>query len=609
MGRASGAQAQDGGLSIVIEWPNEGETLYAGPTSLLYKVPIKGRVSSDQYEADEIVVELVVSRGGTQIGTLTTTPDEDGYFELYVTVNPDGPTEQFEIAFVECGIACHSPAEVDLQPGHLQLRVTASDPAGNQAVAERSIVVDISGMATIPVYVSLAGEDDRPVSDIDVAASTRLYLWRSRFGAGRSDASGLADVQVEALGQSPTTYVLKIDPTIVNGVLYEGIEPVEVILEPGAIEHGPIEMEVRARQGQISGQLSLTDDQPLAGISVWAIQLPEGSSRQAVTDSHGEFVFSEVPLERYLIALDDNKLGQEGFAAASEEVDLADVTQAAVEIALDREQGNRLSGRVVDEHGEPLPFGWAMVEGASGWQAVLPGSGGRFTISGLPDQAAKVVVSAPGYYGRVLVANPESTEPVDLALARQEGTSDWPWGEGRIVVPAGARVREQNERVILDQGWLWGQNADSAEAILQIDSAEVVLNGGEFAVAHSPGQFAWLYVLDGTAEIVRNDLSQPIVANEGQMVNLLNERGLTAVALDPIVMATLASSQHDEVPLAWQPSLSARIRDRLAWLGVSTAQVVTFVTYFLLILSLIFLPLIGINWWWRRRKYAAQPEP
>lgn len=605
MSWASAADAQDSGLSIVIEWPNEGETLYAGPTSLLYKAPIKGRVSSDDYAAEEITVGLVILKDESAIGVSTTSPDEEGYYEFYATVNPGGPTEQFEIAFVDCGIDCHSPAEVDFQPGRLTLKVTATDPDGRQAVAERNILVDISGQATIPVHVSLAGEDNQPVSDIDVLASTRIYLWRARFAAGRSDATGLAAVQVEALSQAPTTYVLKISPTIVNGTLYEGIEPVEVSLEPGAIGHAPIELKVTAQQGQISGQLSSAENLPLDGIPVWAIRLPGGASLQTVTDESGKFEFSEAPLDQYLIALDNEELALAGLAGSNEEIDLAEVIQATLDISLKREQGERLSGRITAEDGSSLPFGWAMVEGVSGWQTILPGSDGQFTITGLPDETVKVVVSAPGYYGRVMTVQPDPAAGVDLTLTRREGTGERPWEAGSVVIPAGSEVREQSGLLILDRGWLWGQSSGGDSFTFQIESAKVTLNAGRFAVEYLPGQLAWFYLLDGSATIDDEDLGQPVVVTKSQMVNLLNEGGLEAVPLDPVVMAALEPSRRGDVPLVWQPGLNAQIRDRIARLGVGAAQVVTFVTYFVLILFLILAPLIGIHWWWRKRHTKA----
>jgi hypothetical protein len=73
------AQAQSETLGIVIEWPNEGETLYAGPSSLLYKIPVKGRVHSNVFNNDEIEVQLKIFKGTISIGSLVTTPNPDGY--------------------------------------------------------------------------------------------------------------------------------------------------------------------------------------------------------------------------------------------------------------------------------------------------------------------------------------------------------------------------------------------------------------------------------------------------------------------------------------------------------------------------------------------------
>ena len=47
-----------------------------------------------------------------------------------------------------------------------------------------------------------------------------------------------AQVRVEALSQAPTHYVLRVEPTVVDGVLFESVAPVSVTVPPGATGFG-----------------------------------------------------------------------------------------------------------------------------------------------------------------------------------------------------------------------------------------------------------------------------------------------------------------------------------------------------------------------------------
>jgi hypothetical protein len=236
-------------------------------------------------------------------------------------------------------------------------------------------------------------------------------------------------------------------------------------------------------------------------------------------------------------------------------------------------------------------------------------------LTGLPSEAVKVVVSAPGYYGRVTASTVEATnievspsEGGDIALTMQEETTGRPWGTGEIVIPAGTELREENGAMILDRGWLWGESKDGDPLSVWVDSNEIVIDKGNFALEYLPGNFAWLYLFEGTAELIGEDVGGRIPIEPGQMVNLLNDEGPEAVPLEPVVIKALESYRRADVPLVWEPTLGAQIRDRIAWVGVGTAQVVTFVTYFVLTLSLILLPLLGLYWWWRRKKERRATE-
>lgn len=246
---AGAAQAQEDALDVTIEWPNEGETLYAGPESLLFKVPIKGWVTSRDFAANEIELRLDIYKNDAKIGSLTTTPRADGSYQFFVTVNPDASVEEFTVAFQDCDKLCHSPGNMDLQRGELLLRVTAVDANGRGAIAERTLNVDLSHYATVPVNIVRADDPQREVEHVNITASTWVYMWRARFGKGRTEEDGHASVKVEALSQATTHYVFRVDPTVVDGVLYQGVNTAEVTLPPGATTAGPITLAVSAHMG------------------------------------------------------------------------------------------------------------------------------------------------------------------------------------------------------------------------------------------------------------------------------------------------------------------------------------------------------------------------
>ncbi|HSM55641.1 MAG TPA: carboxypeptidase regulatory-like domain-containing protein [Candidatus Sulfomarinibacteraceae bacterium] len=598
------AHAQDGdsALSVMIEWPNEGETFYAGPSSLLYKVPIKGRVESETHEPDEIAVQLDVFHGDELIGTLLHDLDEGGGFEFQVTVNPHGSTEQFTIGFYDCGLLCHSEGEMPLRPGHLRLLVTATARDGAEASATRQVTVDVAQTATVPVDVVLDGEQVA-VADVTVSAATRVYLWRARFGSGLSDSEGRAEVAVEALSQAPTEYVFRVEPTVVDGVLYEGLAPETVRLPPGAESAPPITLAVTSRRGSIAGSLSSAAVVP-GGTEVWAIRLPDGAAFRTEINEEGRFQFSDLPVDEYLVTLDHAALLQSGWQSPPHTLDLAQELEAEATLALAQLPGVPLQGVIRDESGLPLPFAWVDVRDSGATAATTPDDG-RFTLGGLQREPTTVTFQAPGHYARAQVVEAQSGEAHSVALVRKPDTRALAWGQGEVVVPVESEATLEGQTVILEQGWLWGEGGD-APLQLETPVATMAVDEGRFALEYLPGRHAWFYLFEGAAELRSPSGGEAIALQGGQMVNLYNGEGLRVVSYEPAVVHALHGRQASPLPVAWEPTMSARVRDGLARLGIGAAQVVTFVTYLLVILSLLSLPLLPLYLTRRRRRASQQ---
>lgn len=589
--------AQSDTPTVSIDWPNEAERLYAGPSSMLYKVPVKGRVTGFGPSAEGLSLRLDVIQGGQVINSLTSRLDSEGDYLFEVTVNPDHPLEQFEIAFGECGRQCHSPGELDLVPGPLTLQVTATAADGRRAAAERHIVVDISGQARVPVQLVLDGQPGQAVSGVPVSASTWIYLWRARFGHGESDENGLAQLTVEALSQAPTEYVIKVGPTIVDGTLYEGTKSLTVSLPPGATEHPTVTLPVTARQGSIEGQVDDQGDDACASQPVWAVRLPDGTSSQTAVDEQGRFTFDEVPLDSYLVTLDQGALSLAGWQSQPQTIDLTEAIDGRLSLPVERLNGRTVAGSVGDGDDHFLPFAWVAVEEGEQTAMVMP-EDGSFLLSGLPAGPATLLIHAPGYYSQLQSVQPDQ-DTLAVALEVRPEMATYPWGDGSLHVPPETLAEVGDRRVTISSGWLWGAGAGT-DLTVQAGDVAITMDGGRFALEYLPGRRGWLYVLEGQADVRRRG-GPVIAAGAGQMVNLLNSEGLAAVDCRAAVVSALRSDTQVPFSPQWPRSIGAQIRDRLARLGIGTAQVVTFVTYFLFFLSIIVVPLGGLYWWWKRR--------
>jgi hypothetical protein len=77
-----------------------------------------------------------------------------------------------------------------------------------------------------------------------------------------------------------------------------------------------------------------------------------------------------------------------------------------------------------------------------------------------------------------------------------------------------------------------------------------------------------------------------------------------------VVVSALHPDQSSPLPLNWEPTLKARIRDQLARIGISTAQLITFITYFIVLTSLFIIPFVALYWWWKNKNQTVEhPDP
>lgn len=601
VGLVTNVSAQADELEIIIEWPNEGETLYAGPNSLLHKVPVRGRIVAGGYPLSDLEIELEVISEGTTDGKMVGALGDDGAFEFYVTVNPHGQTQEFEIAFAECGYECHSSGLLDLSPGGITLIVKITTPDGGTVEAHRRIQVDISDEAIVPVQ--LIAEDDlgQNIAGISVSASTRVYLWRARFFSGTSDEKGMASVIVEALDQAPTVYVFEVDRQIINGILYEGSESQTVILSPGAKGAPTITIPVAGRRGSITGNLLSANPKQFSGIPVWAIRPHDGESYLSITEGDGSFSFEDIPLDHYIVTLDKGALRSDGYVSDDLHLDLLANPDDEALIPIIEEHTRVIDGRVTTDDGAILPFAWISVEEEDLTSSNLP-SNGRYALSLSSTDSATLVARAPGFYGKSqqIDLSSEQDSDIDFILTRQEETEVLRWGRGRVYMPVESDIIRDDLALTLRKGWLWGK-IEGEPLHISVAGKELILTDASFSIEYLPGQRAWLYVNEGSAQINPIGGAEIAVVESEQMINLLNDGVITAVPMDPVVIEVLQADSDPPIPVTWEPSFGSRVRAGLSRAGIGAVQMVTFVTYFIVSLGVLLIPFLAVYWWWKRR--------
>jgi hypothetical protein len=600
------AQAQGGGLRVGLIRPMEGETYYAGTSTVVYSIKIDGWVAGVP-DPRAVSVRVDILQGTRVHNTVTLTADADGTFLVNATVNPAGAHGDFgPVEIVSRCDECHYRAPLDLPNGAVTVALTATTPDGQQARMERHFVVDRSTTVTIPVNVVIEGRPGQRVSGLPVSASTRMYLWRARHASAATDTNGIAQVAVEVSTQGPVRYVFAVEPAIIQGVRYEGTRPVELELPAAVSSASPITLVVSARQARIEGRVLPPPDVPLA---VRAIRLPDGVSFRASAGADGAFAFGDVPIGRYFVTLDAPALARNGWTSAARTIDLAADMAPQVNLALARVSGATQRGAVRDETGAPLPFGWLSLQPDGATARPAPDTG-EFAMSGVPSDARTLVASAPGYYSQAQVVNPATA--ATLTLTPRPETRRIAWGPGAIVIPAESEATVTGSAVALAQGWLWGKGGAAEPVVISTDIAQITISGGVFAVEQltyqveqSPQYAGWLEVLDGEAVVAFAQTSERVVVKARQMIALTAEQTHSAIPFDAFVLDQLRSEYAQPPGPVWEPSPGARLRDGLALIGISAAQAVTFVIYSAVVLSLLLAPVFGLTWWRRRHPRDA----
>ncbi len=220
----------------------------------------------------------------------------------------------------------------------------------------------------------------RPVAGAFVGPSSQVWSGGLRTTA-KADEDGefsLSPVApgVRVIEASADGYVTS-SPHSVEVVAGRETPPVEIVLETAAV---------------LAGRVLTADGLPVAGATITARRQAIRQSRQdsATSDGDGHFAFDRLAPGRVTI-----RAAKEGFTAAEVEAE-AGQDGASVELVLGR--GVEVSGRLVDEGGEPVAGGEVtLVPSAVSFATpdeprATTRSDGTFTLSGVADGEYRIGV-------------------------------------------------------------------------------------------------------------------------------------------------------------------------------------------------------------------------
>jgi protocatechuate 3,4-dioxygenase beta subunit len=164
--------------------------------------------------------------------------------------------------------------------------------------------------------------------------------------------------------------------------------------------------------GTISGTVTDTSGLPLAGITVVAYPSAGGTGHGMTTNQSGVFVINNLPLGSYKVSafLDSRSGGGENYitkyynnklnSASADQVTLTANSPTANGINFTLEIGGVISGRVLDENGQPIAraYVWASLFGTDNSQGsgVYTDSSGNYHIKGLPSGNYRICANCTG---------------------------------------------------------------------------------------------------------------------------------------------------------------------------------------------------------------------
>ncbi len=582
----SGVPVDGDGLAIRIASPSNGDGLFTNQ-EFMAPVNISGRVFTDIHSLEETVVQLEAWSGSVRVTNITIPVAASGSFRFRVVINPDGSQPiSGKGGDHECNV-CHDDFDPmgSLPSGDVLLQVTAKTSDGRQAIDERWISVDSSGRASLKVHVRDM-DTGQALEGIPVRASALIYNWRMVYASRNTEPDGSAEFSLDALTENETIYQILVPEVVLDGILYQGLDPVEVSIPAGETNVKDVDLFVHRKKGSLSGQVKLKKGDSATGATVWAVVYPMGPAYQTETDQMGRFSFSGLDITSYLLVAKGKNSNHYSIGM----VDLLQDLSPDLEIVLTGESFRML--QVKDERGEAIPFSWLLEENTR--QTLV----GNPYIGGIPlpeniSGSLVGVVTAPGYYAQANKIDADKKSDLDnLALKEMPDNQILSWGEGQIIIPAQTNTMVGQEELEITRGWIWGANPGDEMLTIHTPEGEIGISSGEFSLEINPLGDSWLYVYKGNATFALSGNVERISVEAGQML-WLGENAKPIVMSMELVGGLRTGSQMLPEILS-EPGMKAKFRDSLIRLGIGSAQTFTLLAYILVFLAMIGLPIFGI---------------
>lgn len=579
-------------LAVTIFSPANGERIYSN-TEYVAPLQVRGRVENSAVQTENIEVHLEAWAGDELVASLIQKPQPNGIFIFSIGVNSHGNRLRITSPSVPLSAplscsTCHDDyiPQAILPGGEILLRVTAVTTTGERAEDARWITVDVNN--TLPLLVNVKDSaTGRPVVGVFVQATTLLYEWRERNETAISGKDGAASLLLEVLSQAVTSYRITIPDQVVNGISYSEFKGGTIMVEPGSASAPALTVEVRSQVGKVTGSLM---DAPAGVIPVWAVHLPAGPWFTVQTDASGGFTFDILPVGEYKVFADPASLAEVGYTAQTQELDLrGSPEQVATLNAVPA--GTSMTGTINGALGEWLPFAWMTAPDGSSVRVESKSS--QWMLNTASDDG-EWVAGSPGYYS----LKSRSSEGA-LNLNPRPDLQKVAWGEGEISLPVGTQAEAGQGSITFDSGWLWGSNPAGSEFRIHSGATEILLTSGRFALERPVSGIAWLYMFEGDAKLRIGNNSEPVIVHAGEMASLVSGAPQPAPYTPEVITALLPEEWLTQEP-AWEPGLAERIQAATGQTGVLLAQLVTFITYFIALISLVVIPLLMLRWFRRR---------